>query len=277
MINRREFVVGAAGIPIAAQFGFGGAAADNLHSESLKLGVATYSLRKIPRTQAIEMIKKMGVTNVNVKENHLPYKDSPEQLRAGCKEFADAGLKIVAGGTISLAKDDDADMKKYFDYARTCGMPVIICAPTKETLPRLERFVKEYDIRAAIHNHGPEDKHFPSPYDVLNAVKNLDSRVGLCIDVGHTMRTGADVVKSIADAGSRLYNMHIKDLADPKGKGSQVEVGKGAMPIVAIFRQLKKMKYAGDIDLEYEIHENNPFEGMLESFAYMRGVLDALG
>ena len=222
------------------------------------------------------MIRELGVSYVNIKDVHLSDKGTPEEWRAGSKEFEDAGLQIVAGGNISLAKDDDADMRHLFEYAKTCGMPVMVCAPTKQTLPRVEKFVKEYNIRAAIHNHGPEDKHFPSPYDVLEAVKNLDPRVGLCIDAGHTMRAGVDVVKSIADAGPRLYNMHVKDLLDPKGKASQCECGKGAMPFVAIFRQLKKMKYTGDVDLEYEINADSPLVGMKESFSYMRGVLDAL-
>lgn len=286
MTNRREFMVGAAGISALALAGEAASSASAFALQAgpdapaktydLKMGVATYSLRKFPRAQAIQMTRELGVSYVNIKEFHLPYKGTPEELRAGRKEFEDAGLQIVAGGNITLAKDDDADMRHYFEYAKACGMPVMVCAPTKQTLARLEKFVKEYDIRAAIHNHGPEDKHFPSPYDVLEAVKNLDPRVGLCIDVGHTMRTGVDVVKSIADAGRRLHNMHVKDLLDPKGRASQCECGKGAMPFVAIFRQLKQMKYNGSVDLEYEINENSPLVGMKESFSYMRGVLDAL-
>ncbi len=273
MTNRREFVTGAA----AASFlRFAGPVAAEAKKYDLQLGVATYSFRKFPRAQAIEMTKKLGITNVNVKEFHLPYKDSPDQLRAGVKEFADAGLKIVAGGNISLNKDDDDDMRKYFEYAKTCGMPMIVCAPTRDNLKRLEKFVKEYNIKAAIHNHGPEDKQFPSPYDVLDLVKNLDPRVGLCMDVGHATRAGADVVKAVVDAGPRLLNMHTKDLADGKARDSQVEVGRGVIPFPALFRQLKKVNYTGSVDLEYEIHDTEPFEGMRESFSYMRGVLDGL-
>ena len=93
------------------------------------------------------------------------------------------------------------------------------------------------------------------------------------MDVGHTARTGDDVVASIRKAGARLLDMHIKDLADLKDKDSQVPVGDGKMPIPAIFRELKGMNYAGGVMLEYEIDESNPLPGMLKSFAYMRGVL----
>jgi sugar phosphate isomerase/epimerase len=143
-------------------------------------------------------------------------------------------------------------------------------------LSRVEKFAKRYDIKVAIHNHGPEDPDFPSPYDALKAVKNMDSRMGLCIDVGHTVRTGTDVVKAAADAGPRLLDMHIKDLRDLKDKESQCIVGEGKIPIVALFRQLEKMRYAGYVNLEYEIDENDPMPGMKQSFAYMRGVLAGL-
>jgi sugar phosphate isomerase/epimerase len=197
-------------------------------------------------------------------------------LAAGRKEFEDAGLIIAGGGTISLQKDDDADMRMYFEYAKAAGMPLMVIAPTKATVPRIEKFVKEYNIKAAIHNHGPEDKHFPSPYDVLEAVQGRDPRMGLCMDVGHTTRTGKDVVKALADAGSRLLDVHIKDLADLMVSGSQCDVGDGVMPVVAIFKQLKKMNFQGYVNLEYEINADAPLVGMQKSFSYMRGVLDAL-
>jgi len=108
------------------------------------------------------------------------------------------------GGTITFEKDTDDDVRKYFDYAKGAGMPLMVVTGDAKILPRVERFAKEYDIKVAIHNHGPEDKHYPSPYDVLKHVRTMDRRMGLCIDIGHTVRTGTDVVKAIADAGPRL-------------------------------------------------------------------------
>ncbi|MEO8562664.1 MAG: sugar phosphate isomerase/epimerase, partial [bacterium] len=140
-------------------------------------------------------------------------------------------------------------------------------------LPRIEKFAKQYDIKVAIHNHGTEDKHFPSPYDVLKHVKGMDPRMGLCIDCGHTVRTGTDVVKAVLDAGPRLHDMHIKDLADMSARDSQVAVGEGKLPIAGIFRALQAIKYPGYVNLEYEINAKDPLPGMQVSFAYMRGVL----
>lgn len=245
-------------------------------SDNPRLGLCTYTFRKFTRAQAIQMIKEAGVKYVNIKDVHLSMKITPEEMRATAQEFRDAGLEIVAGGTISMNKPDEALIRASFAYAKTCGMPVIVAAPTRETLPIVEKMAKEFDIRIAIHNHGPEDKHFPSPYDVLDAVKNLDPRMGLCMDVGHAMRTGTDVVKAAADAGPRLHDVHIKDLADPKARDSQVAVGKGVMPVADLFRQLRKMNYKGTVDLEYEINVNDPLPGVKESLAFMRGVIEKL-
>ncbi len=274
-MNRRKFITGT-----SALLGLGGlrvsATPGDAYPEEIKLGVASYSLRKLGRAQAIAAIKELRTPYVNIKEFHLLYKSTPEELAAGRKEFEAAGLKIVGGGTISLQKDTDDDIRKYFDYAKMCGMPLMVIAPTQQTMPRVEKFVKQYDIKVAIHNHGPEDKFFPAPQDALKIVENMDPRVGLCIDVGHTARTGVDVVKSIAEAGPRLLDMHIKDLRSLSDKDSQCRVGEGAMPIAAIFRQLRKMRFQGTANLEYEIDAENPLPGMIQSFAYMRGVLDGL-
>src|SRR5262245_14227665 len=251
-------------------------ASNSVSSNDIKLGVASYSLRKLSRKQTIAAIQELKTPYLNIKEFHLPYSSTPSELEAGRKEFEDAGLKIVGGGTISLKEDSDTDVRKYFEYARRSGMPLIVIAPTQQTVPRIERFVREYNIKAAIHNHGPEDKFFPAPQDALKLVKNMDPRVGLCIDVGHTARTGADVVQSIAEAGPRLLDMHMKDLRSLSDKDSQCRVGEGAMPVPAIFKQLKKMRYQGMVNLEYEIDAESPLPGMNQSFAYMRGVLDGL-
>jgi len=239
----------------------------------VRLGVASYSLRNFPRAKAIEMTKALRSPWVNLKSFHLPYELSPAELAAARREVESAGLQIVGGGTITFEKDTDADVARYFDYAKAAGMPLIVVTMDPAILPRVERHAKQYDIRVAIHNHGPEDPHFPSPYEALKAVKNMDPRMGLCIDIGHTARTGTDVVQAIADAGPRLLDMHAKDLRDMKDKESQCIVGEGAMPIPAIFRQLIAMKYPGYVNLEYEIDADDPLPGMQRSFAYMRGVL----
>ena len=272
MTNRRNFLFGAVAATGAANLAKGAAGVPKA-PEDIKLSVATYSFREFQRDYAIKQIKQLNVEYCDVKEFHLPYNDTPQQLAAGRKKFDAAGLKVVGGGNISLQKNDEADLRRYFDYAKACGFPMMIIAPTRETLPKIEKLAIEYNMVIALHNHGPEDKHFPTAESALEAMKGMDPRMGLCLDLGHEARTGKDVVEAIANAGSRLHEIHMKDLSSFKDKGSQVPVGDGIMPVPAIFRQLRKINYAGVVSLEYEIDADNPLPGMQKSFAYMRGVI----
>jgi sugar phosphate isomerase/epimerase len=242
----------------------------------LRLGVASYSLRKFSLEQAIQMTKALGTPFINLKSVHLPYEAAPAAIAAARRQIEAAGLEIVGGGTITFETDTDDGVRRYFEYAKAAGMPVMVSTCKRGVLPRVEMFAKQYDIKVAIHNHGPEDKDFPSPYDVLTAVKDMDARMGLCMDIGHTARTGTDVVRAAADAGSRLLDMHAKDLRDLTAKGSQCIVGEGKMPIAELFQQLGSIGYAGCVNLEYEIDADDPLPGMKQSFAYMRGVLAGL-
>ncbi len=270
-MNRREWLssliaAGGAGAMLPAQTAGG-------NGGGIRFGVATYSLRSYRRDLAIHVIRQLGITYADVKEFHLPYNDSPAELADGVKKFQAAGIQIIGGGNITLAGNDEHGLRRYFDYARACQFPIMICAPTHENLPIVEKLAKEYDVRIAIHNHGPEDKHFPTPSSVLAAVRTMDPRMGLCLDIGHTARTGEDIVEAIAAAGPRLFEMHFKDLKDKSAKESQCVVGQGVLPIPAIFRQLVKIGYQGVCSLEYEIDEDDPVPGMQQSFAYMRGVV----
>ena len=242
----------------------------------VRLGVASYSFRKFNRAQVIEFMKALKVPLINLKDMHLPM-TPPDETRRAAADFRDAGLTITGAGVIGFEKDEDADMRVKFEYVKTAGIPLIIGMPSAVVLPRLERFVKEYNIKVAIHNHGPEDKNFPSPFDVLKAIKTLDPRIGLCIDCGHAVRAGADVPAAVKAAGPRLLDMHIKDLTDFGSDNSGCPVGDGKMPIPGIFKALIAIGFKGQVMLEYEIDETAPLPGMVKSFAYMRGVLAGMG
>ena len=271
-MTRRE-MISSAGLLAAAT---ARPAASQTNPAGFQLGIATYSLREFQRGLAIRMIRQLGITRVSVKDFHLPYTSTPAEIARAVGEFTKAGLTLVSGGNTDLKSSDPADLRKYFEYAKACGMPMLVAAPLHENLGVIEKLAKEFDIQIAIHTHGPEDKNFPSPKVVLDAVKGMDPRMGLCMDVGHSMRAGADVVQEIVNAGPRLLDMHIKDLKDGRVKESQCDVGDGVMPVVAIFKQLQKIGYSASVNLEYEINADNPVPGMLHSFGYMKGVLAGL-
>jgi hypothetical protein len=244
----------------------------------IRLGLASYTFRNFNRAQLIGFMQQLDMFALNAKDvkDHLPM--DPQQEAAALSDYTDAGIKLHAAGAIYFAKDEDADIRAKFEYCKRAGIGVIVAGdPAPETLPRIEKFVKEYDIRIAIHNHGPEDKLWPSPLDVLKVVKGMDPRIGCCIDVGHTLRTGTDLVQAIHETGPRLFNVHMKDLANSESKESQVAVGEGKMPVRRMFEALIATKYQGFVDLEYEVHPDNPMPGVSASFAYMRRVLAGLG
>jgi sugar phosphate isomerase/epimerase len=240
------------------------------------IGVCSYTFREFQRKLAIEMIQKMGVSTVSVKDVHLPYWLTPDELRKAVGEFRKAGLTIVSAGNTDLKSEDPGVLRRYFEYAKICGIPMLVAAPSHAVLPAVEKLAKEYDIRVAIHTHGPEDLNFPVPKVVMDAIRNMDPHMGICIDVGHSMRGGADVVAEIAKAGSRLFDFHMKDLKNGKEKDSQCQIGDGVMPVAAIFRQLKKVGYRGSVNLEYEIDSDNPLPGAQHSIGYLKGVAAGL-
>ncbi len=274
ILSRRDFVRSGAvaGAALAASGEFFAAGAEGAPADEgspIRLGVASYTFRNFSRAQMI------GLNAKDVKD-HLPME--PQEEATALADYAAAGIKLHAAGTIYFPKDEDADIRSKFEYCKRAGIGVIVAGdPSPETLPRIEKFVKEYDIRFAIHNHGPEDKLWHSPLDVLKAVKGMDARMGCCIDVGHTVRAGTEVVQAIREVGARLFNVHMKDLASFKDKEGQVAVGEGIMPVKRIFEALGAIKYKGSVDLEYEIHADDPMPGVIESFAYMRGVLAGMG
>ncbi len=244
----------------------------------IRLGLASYTFRNFSRAQLIGFMKQLNVFELNAKDtkDHLPI--DPQEEAAALADYAADGIKLHAAGAIYFSKDDDADIRSKFEYCKRAGISVIIAGdPALETLQRIEKFVEEFDIRIAIHNHGPEDKLWPSPLNVLKAVRGMDPRIGCCIDVGHAARAGTDVVQAIHEAGPRLFNLHMKDLTNFQSKESQVAVGDGIMPVRGMFEALVAIKYKGLVDLEYEIHPDDPMPGVISSFAYMRGVLAGMG
>lgn len=274
-VTRRDFVkssamaAGALALPGRRAF-----ATEERAELPVRLGLCSYTFRNFTRAQLIGFMKQLNVFDLNAKDakDHLPMDPAAEQ--AALADYKAAGIRLHAAGAIYFAKNDEADIRSKFEYVKRAGIGVIVAGdPMPQTLPRIEQFAKEYDLKIAIHNHGPEDTLWPSPLDILKDIKGMDPRIGCCIDVGHTARAGTDVVEAVREVGPRLFNLHMKDLKDFHDKESQVAVGQGIMPVKKIFEALMAIRYPGFVDLEYEVHADDPMPGVIESFAYMRGVL----
>ncbi len=249
---------------------------DDKQFHGLRVGACSYSLRAFPPAEALQDIKRLGVHYLSLKEVHLPLSSTPDQRKQVKQQAEDLGLTITSCGVIYL-KDDEASMHQSFDYVRDLGASVAVIGVTHEQLPTLDKAIRDYDLKAAIHNHGPNDKRFPSPLQVYDAIKGLDKRIGVCMDIGHTFRMHEDVVDDIKRTFDRLYSMHFKDLESDHVDAKGVPVGTGVMPIIGILRELVRSNYKGEVQLEYEVEPKDPVPGMAESFGYMRGVLQTIG
>jgi sugar phosphate isomerase/epimerase len=241
----------------------------------LKIGLTSYSMRKQTLDQVIDFCKEAEIRYLNLKTVHLPISATPEQIQAGRAKVEAAGITITGGGVVEM-RDDEDEVRRAFEYARIARLPLLIGGLTTSAVDLVEGMVKEYGIPVAIHNNGPEDHHFQTPYDALAVLRRRDRRMGVCLDVGHAVRAGADPVRCVADLGDRLFDVHIKDLKDKTDKGSQVAIGLGVIDIAGLMKALNRRHFQGHIAVEYEMHPDNPGASIRESLAYVRGVAAAL-
>ena len=243
---------------------------------ALKLGVASYSLAKLPVEGVIEVLKQLEINAVSLYKTHAPWADgTPEECRAVVQKFSDAGITVTSTGMIELP-NDEAAVRKALDNVRGAGLATF-CGWVKNTdsLPLVDKLAREYDLKAAIHNHGPTEK-LATGMDVWKAVQPYDQRVGLCLDVGHGFRAGELAAETIRQCSSRLYEVHLRDTAATGGgmkDPDPVVIGHGLVDFRSIFAALLEVKYACQAEFEYEKKEENRVPGLAESAGYVRGML----
>jgi sugar phosphate isomerase/epimerase len=240
----------------------------------LKLGLASYTLREFDLDQTLAMTKRVGLKYLAFKDFHLPLDSSPRHIQEVARKVKQAGLVLYGGGVIYMK--NEVQVLRAFDYAKTAGMTTIIGVPAHDLLPLVDRLVKQYDIKVAIHNHGPGDKVYPTPGATYEKIKHLDKRIGLCNDIGHTRRFGVDPAASLEKYADRLHDVHVKDVSAATAQGHGVEVGRGVIDIPEVLRTLVKIDYTGIVSFEYEKDADDPMPGLAESVGYVRGVLASI-
>ena len=247
--------------------------------------IAGYTFHKFNLDQTLEMMKKVDVNYLCIKDFHLPLKCTEEEIaafHAKCKSFNVTGYGV---GPIYMGSADEA--KRAFEYAKRVGVKVVVGVPfemnadnkrvsSAALLKVIDGLVKEYDMKYAIHNHGPDmPELFPSAESGIELIKDLDPRIGLCLDIGHELRDGKDPVDAILKYGDRLHDLHTKNVSAPTKAGSGVPMPRGKIDIPAVVRALRKVNYTGACSLEYEKDANDPLLGIAESIGYFRGVVDS--
>jgi inosose dehydratase len=239
------------------------------------IGMAGYTFVQVPVERAIEIMKKVGVLNLSMKDVYMPMNSTQEKITEVMTRFKDAGINVYTLGVIYMKSQQSVDQA--FEYASMAGVKMIIGAPNYELLPYVEEKIKKYDIKLAIHNHGPDNPLYPNATDIWNHIKEMDPRMGICIDIGHTTRDGQDPSVDITRYAKRLFDIHIKDVTEAKKEGKTIEMGRGIIDIPKFVGTLRKIKYSGMCSLEFEKDMKDPLAGIAESIGYFKGVLAAKG
>lgn len=246
----------------------------NLERRQLNLGMTSYTFREFNLDDTLTMTKRLGLERIALKSFHLPLETTDEEIKAVAEKVRKAGLDLYGCGVVYMQNADEVG--RAFHYAETAGMKVIIGAPSPSLLKMVNEMVRKTEIKLAIHNHGPDDEHYPTPESVYTKIKNLDPRVGLCMDIGHTQRAGVDSSESAEKFSDRLLDVHIKDVTAAAKEGQTVEIGHGVIDIPKFLKTLLELNYEGAVSFEFEKDQNDPLPGVAESVGFVRGVLAAI-
>jgi inosose dehydratase len=235
------------------------------------IGMAGFTFMEFTVEKTIEMMKRIGVANLSLKDFHMPMNSTQDQINAVLDKFKSAGINVYAVGVIYMKTPESVDQA--FEYARMAGVKMIIGAPDYALLPYVEKKIKAYDFKMAIHNHGPDNPLYPNATDIWNHIKDLDTRIGICIDIGHTTRDGQDPSVDILKYRSRIFDIHIKDVDKAAKEGKTIEMGRGVINIPKVIDTLHKIGYSGSCSLEFEKDMKDPLPGIAESIGYFKGAM----
>lgn len=241
--------------------------------EKFKVGMAGYTFVKFDIDKTLETLQKADVHYLCIKDFHLPLNSTDEQIAAFKAKLKEKNVTGYAVGPIYMKSE--ADIDRAFDYAKRVGVKLIVGVPNYELLPYVDKKVKEYGFHYAIHLHGPDIALYPDADDVWNHVKNLDPRIGMCLDIGHDTRNGKNPVADLKKYRSRVFDIHIKDVTGNTKQGYSLEIGRGIIDIPAFVKMLRKTGYTGVCSLEHEKDMTDPYMGIAESIGYFRGVIEA--
>ncbi|MCC7524548.1 MAG: sugar phosphate isomerase/epimerase [Chitinophagaceae bacterium] len=277
MSSRRKFIHAAAlACSASALLPYQGLAMTHNYKSALKkdylpIGMAGYSFVNYTIDQTIAIMNRVGINHLSVKDFHLPLDSNQQTIDDVLSRFKAGGIQVYTVGVIYMRSEADVD--RAFDYAKRVGVNMIVGVPLYDLLTYTEKKVKEYNIRIAIHNHGPEDKLYPGPKDVYDRIEKMDPRMGLCLDIGHAFRAGVAPDKAVTAYAKRIYDLHIKDVTAARADGKAIEAGRGEIDFPAFIAALRSINYKGVCSIEYEKDMKDVLPGIAESAGYLRGVM----
>lgn len=280
MTSRRKFLrnttIGLTTATVAPLMNRAGAIdfTNSKNTTDLPVGIADYTFLNFDIPQSIKMMQRLDIHSMSLKNFHLPYDSTKEKINEVINEYKTGGISIYGVGVIYMKNKEEVDQA--FEYAKNVGVSMIIGVPEHDQIDYVQEKVKSYNIKLAIHNHGPEDKMYPNPQIAYDLVKNKDHRMGLCLDVGHAQRAGVDPAKAVLQYNKRIFDLHIKDVTKAEQDGKAIEAGRGIINFPALVKALHKIKYPGHCSIEFEKDMKDPLPGIAESVGYFKGVKDGV-
>ena len=241
--------------------------------EMFKLGMAGYTFVNFDLDKTLDVMQKMDIKYLCIKDFHLPLNSTDAQIAEFHAKLAAKGVTGYAVGPIYMKSKEEVD--KAFAYAKRVGVRLIVGVPNVELLPYVDKKVKEYGFNYAIHLHGPDQATYQDADEVWNHTKDLDPRIGMCLDIGHDYRNGKDPVADLKKYISRVFDIHLKDVTGSTKAGYSVEVGRGMLDIPGFINALRETGYKGMVSLEHERNMKDPFTGIGESIGYFRAMIEA--
>jgi len=281
MTTRRDFVK-KAGIGILAASAFSALSDNPLYGNTpakakkddlFKISFAGYTFRDYDLDATLEMMQKIDARHLCIKDFHLPLNSTQEEIAAFHAKLAAKNVTGCGVGPIYMRSEAQVD--NAFEYIRRVGVKLLVGVPNYELLPYVDKKVKEYNVLYAIHIHGPDVPLYPDSDDVFKHVKDLDPRIGVCLDIAHTTRYGSDPIRDLKKYHKRVYDIHLTDAVEASKAGQLCTLGRGIVDIPAFVRTLRKVKYSGFCNIELTANKENCFAAAAESIGYIKGVVNA--
>ena len=273
-----------------------------------KLGVARYTMHAVSMDRALEILQNIDCHYMGFKEGTLKYDASDAEIAAYKARCAAYGVEVVSAGPLYYSTE--AELKACCEFAKRYGMKYISVVPfewnpkiahikgddpkkvneeRRKVIPGnewrlesdkmmdiLERYMEKYDLRAAVHNHGPDNAYlYPTAEASLKRIGGR-KRIGVCLDVGHERRAGLDPVEFIRKHGDTIVEVHLKNIKIDPVKNFAKEGPRGELDVPGILTALGNVGFDGYCLVEYEKDFAVNEVPLAESFGYYRGVMDAI-
>jgi sugar phosphate isomerase/epimerase len=246
------------------------------------LGCQAYTFNRFSVFEAIEKTAQAGGKTI---EFYPGQKLSPEEPNVKWDHNASAEVlqkvkdkltkhKILAVNYGVVGANDETEWRKIFEFAKAMGLYGITTEAVQD-LDKIEKLVKEFDIRVGIHEHGrrPDNANYKvwDPKYVLSVVKDRDPRIGACADTGHWATSGFKPIEALKILQGRIVSVHLKDRPEIGKQMPDTIYGTGVSDVKGMLDELKRQGFKGNISIEYENNWDHSVPDVAQCIGFVRG------